>query len=70
MVDVATITSLISGVGFPIVMCLMMFKYMQDEQETHRDESDALKEAINELRVAITTLIERITVLENEHENK
>lgn len=68
--DVATITSLISGVGFPIVMCLMMFKYMQDEQETHRDESDALKEAINELRVAITTLTERITVLENEHENK
>lgn len=59
------ITSLISSVGFPIVMCLMMFKYMNDETETHRQESDTLKDAINELKVAITTLTERISNLEN-----
>lgn len=63
--DVQTVTSLISGVGFPIVMCLMMFKYLQDEQETHRSESDALKSAIDELKIAITALTDRIDNLEN-----
>lgn len=65
LMDVQTITSLISGVGFPIVMCLMMFKYMQDEQANHKQESDTLKDAINELKVAITALTERINNLED-----
>lgn len=55
-----SIASLISSIGFPIVMCLLMFKYTTDLNETHREETNALKDAINELKVAITTLTERL----------
>lgn len=63
--DINTISTLIGSIGFPCVMCLMMFKYMQDEQSTHKQESETLKDAINELKVAITALTERITNLED-----
>lgn len=54
------ITQFISSVGFPIAMCLLMFWYMQKESENHRAETDGLKEAINELKLAITTLINKL----------
>lgn len=54
------IVSIISSVGFPIAMCLLMFWYMQKETENHREETNGLKDAINELKLAITTLIEKL----------
>lgn len=51
--DISTITSLIGSIGFPIVMCLMMFNYMKDEEAK-------LTDAINELKNVITILTERI----------
>ena len=41
-------------------MCLLMFWYMQKETENHREETNGLKDAINELKLAITTLIEKL----------
>ena len=41
-------------------MCLLMFWYMQKESENHREETNGLKEAINKLELAITTLINKI----------
>ena len=54
------IVNIISSVGFPIAMCLLMFWYMQKETENHREETNGLKEAINKLELAITTLINKI----------
>lgn len=54
------IVSIISSVGFPIAMCLLIFWYMQKETENHREETNGLKDAINELKLAITTLINKI----------
>ena len=54
------IVSIISSVGFPIAMCLLMFWYMQKETENHREETNGLKDAINELKLAITTFIDKI----------
>lgn len=51
--DISTITSLIGSIGFPIVMCIMMFNYMKDEEAK-------LTDAINELKNVITVLTERI----------
>lgn len=51
--DISTITSLIGSIGFPIVMCIMMFNYMKDEESK-------LTDAINELKNVITVLTERI----------
>lgn len=54
------LSTLISSIGFPIVMCLLMFKYTTDLNEAHKQETSSLKDAINELKIAITTLTERL----------
>ena len=57
MEDIVTV---ISTVGFPIAMCLILFWYMQKESENHKMETSSLKEAINKLELAITTLINKL----------
>lgn len=58
--DIQNATTLIGSLGFPIVMCLMLFWYMKEQLEDHKQETDALRDAINELKLAITTLTERL----------
>lgn len=54
------IINIISSVGFPIAMCLLLFWYMQKEAENHKEETASLKDAINELKIAIVTLTEKM----------
>lgn len=54
------IVSIISTVGFPIAMSLLLFWYLQRESENHRQETNAIKDAINKLELAITTLINKL----------
>ena len=54
------IVNIISSVGFPIAMCLLLFWYMQKETENHKAETSSLKDAINKLELAITTLINKL----------
>ena len=54
------IVNVISSVGFPIAMCLLLFSYMQKESENHKTETNSLKDAINKLELAITTLINKL----------
>lgn len=57
MNDVAT---LISTVGFPIAMSLLLFWYMTEQNKSHKEETNGLKEAISKLELAITTLINKL----------
>lgn len=50
----------VSSVGFPIVMCGILFWYMMQESKAHKEETGALKDAIVELKIAITTLVSKI----------
>ena len=54
--DVNAITTAISTVGFPIVMCGLLFWYMIKQREEHTVESKEMQEVIADLRVAITEL--------------
>lgn len=65
--DAQGITALIGSVGFPIVMCLIMWKYMEQIQsdnketisklnESHKEEVDALKESLNNNTNVLTEL--------------
>lgn len=49
----STILQAISSVGFPIVMCIVMFWYIQKVEERHRQEIESLRNAINETKSAI-----------------
>lgn len=61
----------ISSLGFPIVICLIMIvfvKYLFDTykdqiaqmSKEHRDETSSMTDAINELKVTIQTLIDKM----------
>ena len=61
------IVNIISSVGFPIAMTLLLFWYMtkqndriDKQNEAHKEETNSLKDAINKLEVAITALITKI----------
>lgn len=45
--DMATISQLISTIGFPIAVCLICFWYINKMQEQHRSEIGELTKALN-----------------------
>ena len=58
--DVNAITQLIGSIGFPIVACGALFWMLNRQNELHREESAQMKEAINDLKVAILQLTNSI----------
>lgn len=59
--DYEVLINAISTIGFPIVMCGIMFWFLNKEQETHKEEMLALKDVIsknNEILASLKQLIE------------
>lgn len=57
------IIELIASVGFPIVMCLILFFYMNKQNEKHEHEIKELTETINnntKILTELTTLIKTL----------
>lgn len=54
--DMSNIVQLIGSLGFPIVACGALFWMLNKQEELHREEVNSIKEAIDELRVAILQL--------------
>lgn len=46
--DINAITQLISGVGFPIAMCVAMAWYVKYQADNHKSELNALSDVITE----------------------
>ena len=64
MASINDIVQVITQVGFPIVMCLIMFKYVQDLNDIHKQETDKLTESINNLSVLVNRLLEKFDIIE------
>ena len=58
--DIQANTSLISSVGFPIAMCLMMAYYIKSLLQNHKDEMDSIRKEINALNMTIQKLINAV----------
>lgn len=58
--DVTTVTTLIGSLGFPIVACIYMAYINNEQNKRHETESHEMVSAINELKIAITTLTEKM----------
>ena len=54
------IISIISTLGFPIAGCVALFWYMTKQDERHKEETDKLKESIDNNTLIITKLYERL----------
>lgn len=66
--DANTIIQIISNLGFPIVMCGALFWYMVKQREAHKEETDHLKDTINENTKVLSELTTLIKILTNENE--
>lgn len=58
--DINSATQLIGSIGFPIVMCLLLYYKMGTQDELHRAEMDKMTEAINNNTKALTELITKL----------
>ena len=63
-------TNLISSVGFPIVMCLIMVKLMARMEESHKAEIDSLKDSLNNNTNVLTRLEAMFSMLIRKEDNK
>lgn len=63
MPEVTAIGELISKIGFPIVAAIALFWYMNKQRETHKAETDGMKDALNENTKILAELKELISFL-------
>ena len=54
------VANMISSIGFPVVMCLLMYNQMNKQDETHKAEMEKITESLNNNTLAITQLSERL----------
>lgn len=58
--DYQAIVQIISNNGFPIIMCLLLYRQMLNSEETHKQEIEGLKESITANTNAMNALIQTI----------
>lgn len=61
--ETAQIIEVVSSVGFPIVMCFILLKYMKQENEKHDSEVQHLTDTINANTKVLTELCTLIKTL-------
>ena len=57
--DMSNIAQLVSSIGFPIVMCLIMCWLIKDTTDNYYQRIDALVEKMGELSEKITVLLDK-----------
>lgn len=58
--DFTSILQAITTVGFPIVMCIIMFKYIGDENKAHKEETKEFTEALNKNTIVLQQLCDKL----------
>lgn len=58
--DISTIVQIVSSLGFPIACCVAMFWQNNKLNESHKEETTKLNEAINNNTIALNHLIDKI----------
>lgn len=54
------LVSFVDSIGFPIVVCLIMFKYMSDQTASHKEEMKNFSEAINNNTNVMQRLLDKL----------
>lgn len=58
--DITVVTNLIGSVGFPIVMCFMLYNRMDKQDQQHKEEMAKITESLNNNTVALTQLTSKL----------
>lgn len=64
--DLTTITTLISTLGFPIAVCIYLFYNQNRQAELHKEEIDKLRETVENNTKIMTKLCTKLGVLLDE----
>lgn len=59
--SVQEIANLINNVGFPICVVLIAFWYINKEREDHKEETNNLREAINNNTLVMQQLLDKLS---------
>ena len=62
--DLSTLVSAISSVGFPIVFCIVMFNYIKQQNEQHTHQVDNLTKVVQDNTVVVAHLVDKLDELE------
>lgn len=60
MGDITALGNLIGTLGFPIVMSILLFMRMGEQDKQHKDEMMKLTESLNNNTIAITKLTDKL----------
>ena len=60
MENLTIIGEFIGSYGFPMVMCLIMFWYMNKERDDHKAEVTAMTDAINNNTIALEAIKDKL----------
>lgn len=60
--DAGAITQIISTVGFPITMCMVLIWYIKDMSDKHKQETEKFTEALNNNTLVLQKLCDTIGV--------
>lgn len=58
--DGATLTQIISSIGFPIVACIGCAWYINKQSDSHKAEIEKITEALNNNTIALNRLIDKL----------
>ena len=57
---ISELSTLISTLGFPIAMCLIMCYYINKINDAHKEESDKFADALNNNTVVLQKLCDKL----------
>lgn len=60
------IAQIISTVGFPIAMCLVLTYQLQEMNKLHKEETSSLKDALNNNTVVLEKILTKLDLDEKE----
>lgn len=64
--DMNSVIEFINTLGFPIAVCGALFWYLIKQNEAHREETEKLRQALENNTLIITKLYERLGGAKNE----
>lgn len=47
---------LVGSLGFPIVMCILLYNHLEKEQQAHKEEIQSLRDCINDLKITLVSI--------------
>ena len=64
------IVNAISTVGFPIAMCLILSYEIKGMTDSHKEETNALKDALNNNTIVLEKILTKLDLDEKEKKNE